>query len=86
MRVVCIESGKALPNQAAPQKGYVYTVIDSKEEGRRFGPGYTTKPGLYYRLLEIGVWSHSCLFIEIIEDQQDETEFDRVGVTKEMQS
>jgi len=39
--------------------------------------GYIITDGIYYQLIELPALYHNSMFIEIIETQQDETEFNR---------
>lgn len=87
MRVVCIKDGTGKPNEPSVIKGNVYTVIDQIEIKNTWDGSFRYKDGTYYKLIEYVLnWAHSDLFVVINEDQQDETEFEREGVVKEMKA
>lgn len=84
MRVVCINDGKQyFDHLPKVKKGNMYTVINEFDYDGKRGIG-----GKYYVFVETGnsVAFHHSIFININEDQQDETEFERSELVKEMKS
>lgn len=79
MRVVCISCDpKKCHKDVKPAIiGRIYTVIDTKPHTEWNLPGYKITPGTYYKVIEKYGWHHESIFVPIIEDQQDETEFER---------
>jgi len=74
MKVVCVND-KVNGKVVQIKKGNMYTVIDTHE----FTSGFNSKgiqmmDGVFYKLIETGHWYHNSLFIEINENQIDETE------------
>ena len=79
MRVICIEDKDQFDEPCPVKKGRIYTVLDALNLKREEFDGYYHRAGIWYRLMEM---PHdkaymSDMFIEIEEDQQDETEFER---------
>jgi hypothetical protein len=79
MRVICIETVRT--ENGCPQltKGNIYTIFDQQTVIGFRRNGHRAEDGVYYKLAEIGSHAlyHHSAFIQINEDQQDETEFER---------
>lgn len=92
MRVVCIdESEQDNHNIGGPtvKLGKIYTVLEILNHKKMKCASYfNPAKGQYYVLIETGdrYAFHSSLFLPINEDQQDETEFERNELVKEMKS
>mgnify|MGYP003421343182 FL=1 len=79
-RVVCINDKiVSEPGVIKLHVGNIYTVIDIFIAGSNDTSVCGTKlpVGAFYRLLETGHWYHHSNFIEINDNQQDETELIR---------
>lgn len=89
MRVVCIdEKQQGSAEGPSVKRGNLYTVIDVlKEDNTEYevNSGWRAEKGDYYILAEIGDQHafHTSLFLQINEDQKDETEMERES-TKEL--
>lgn len=89
MKVVCIDdTDQYCKDIASVKKGNIYTVIDfyRLDSPKIIRDQYSCKAGCYYILAECGngVGFHESMFIEINENQMDETTFERT-YNKELQ-
>lgn len=89
MRVVCIsDKDQYLDGEPSVIKGNVYTIAEENYREESSDDFSTWPAGVYYSFIETGdnVEYHSSAFLKINEDQQDETEFERSELVKEMKS
>lgn len=86
-KVVCVnEKEQSSVDKPKVLKGRTYTVIDTVYEKKQISGGIIHPAGTYYVLLEMppDIGYHASLFIDLIEDQQDETEFNRNYKTEQI--
>ena len=92
MRVVCVDDKWPLEDKCPKLvMGNIYHVTDTiKVNSFRTSSGKLADSGIYYVLFEMGKIPvyHSSLFVEINENQQDETEIakqrEQVLITKQV--
>lgn len=79
MKVICIDDSDQLPPEPMVKKGHVYTVVEENRRKRRQTKDWVCPAGIFYTLIEMGgdVEFYYKRFVKVIEDQQDEKEFER---------
>ena len=84
MRVICIDDKEQYDKEQYDEgpnviKGHIYTVVEINKREYSEDDLYTYDAGDYYTFVECGDDNEylADMFIQIIENQQDETEMER---------